>query len=55
MKHIKYTLLLIVLFLLSCSHIDKESKSFLLHKTNNTKIGLTEKHKGVMVKLEVKF
>ncbi len=55
MKYIKYTLLLIILSLLACSHIDKETKSFLIHKTDDMKIGVTEKHKGVMVKLEIKF
>ena len=51
----KTMLLLTVLSLLACSHIDKESKSLLLHKTDKTKIGLTEKNKGVMLKIEYKF
>jgi len=55
MEYIKYTLLFIVLSLLACSHIDKETKSLLIHRQDNMKIGLTEKNQGVMVKLEIKF
>jgi len=51
----KIILLLIILSLLACGHIDKESKSFLLHKTDKARIGLTEKNKGVMLKVEIKF
>ena len=51
----KITLLLIILSLLSCSHIDKESRSFLLHERDNFKIGLAEKNNGVMLKVVYKF
>jgi len=51
----KIILLLIVLSLLACSRIDKDSKSFLLYRGDNTKIGLAEKNGGVMLKVVYQF
>ena len=51
----KVILLLIIISFMACSHIDKKSRSLLLHERNNFKVGLTEKNNGVMLKLVYKF
>ena len=48
-------LFLVILSLLACSHIDKESRSLVVWQNDNTKIGLTEKRSGVMLKVVIKF
>ncbi len=46
---------LIVLSLLACSYIDKESRSLVVWQNDNTKVGLTEKRGGVMLKVVIRF
>ena len=52
---LKFISLFVILFVISCSHIDPETKSLLLYQDDYTKIGLGEKRGGVMAKVTIKF